>query len=257
MPFDPRHRTVQHPSTRSLFDALEAPLDAWVRAVMASTDATLAARGGVTHRALVEPIARAVGLDDAHVDRCGAVLDAAQVMVDLVDNLTDLPKDLARGVSPLSACADVPTAALFCMPSVIAGCLMSGIHRFFPAPLRGAAAAARATTVFGRMVVGQAADDESDARVDLASGMQGLLCCLPLWLVFDDSPAHRARLVAIERWAFAYGRTWELREAAAEAPASSSAALRYRAACAAAREAWPSMRPFAEGDELSARALLP
>lgn len=257
MPFDTRHRTVQHPSTRSLFDALEPPLDGWVRAVMASTDATLSTRGGVTHRALVEPIARSVGLEEVSVDRCGAVLDAAQVMVDLVDNLTDLPKDLARGVSPLAACGGVPTAALFCMPSVLAGCLMSGIHRFFPAPLRGAAAAARATTVFGRMVVGQAADDGSDARVDLASGMQGLLCCLPLWLVFDDSPSHRERLVATERWAFSYGRTWELREAAAEAPDDPSAARRYRDACEVARAAWPAMSPFAEGDELSARALLP
>jgi hypothetical protein len=257
MSFDARHRTVQHPSTLSLFDALEAPLDGWVRAVMRATDATLTSRGGVTHRALVEPIARAVGLDDVATDRCGAVLDAAQVMVDLVDNLTDVGKDRARGLDPLAPVATIPAAALFCLPSVIAGCMMSGIHRFFPSPLRGGAAAARATTVFGRMVAGQAADDGSEARVDLASGMQGLLLCLPLWLVFDDSAPQRARLVEVERWAFEYARTWELREAADGAPRDPVAAQRHRDACVRARAAWPTGAPFEDGAALSTRELLP
>ena len=257
MPSDPRHRTVHHASTLSLFDALEAPLDGWVRAVMASTDATLAARGGTTHRALVEPIARAVGLDERTADRCGAILDAAQLMVDLVDNLTDATDDAARGLAPLAPCAAVPAAALFCMPGVLAGCMMGGFQRFFPAPLRSVAAASRATTLFGRMVAGQAADAASDARVDLASGMQALLCCLPLWLVFDDSPAHRARLVEVEGWAFAYGRTWQLREDVAAAPDDAHTAARYRDGCARARAAWPRCAPFREGDVLAMRALVP
>ncbi len=257
MPDDPRFRTVRHASTLALFESLEAPLDGWLRAVMASTDATLESRGGVTHRSIVEPIARAQGLDDAAVDRCGAVLDAAQVMIDLVDNLTDAADDLAHGRAPLAACASIPPAALFCMPSVIAGCLMSGIHRSFAPPLRCAAAAARATTVFGRMVAGQAARDGSDARIDLASGAQALLCCLPLWLTFDDSPRAGARLAAVERWAFEYGRTWELREAHEERRDDLAAAARYRDGCARARAVWPEEAPFAEGGELAMRRLLP
>lgn len=257
MPFDARYRTVLHPSTLSLFEALERPLIDWVRAAMTCTDATLVARGGVTHRCLVEPIARAVGLDDATADRCGAVLDAAQVMVDLVDNLTDAPQDRARGIEPLAALATVPREALFCLPSVLAGCVMSGIHRLFPPPLRGGAAATRAITVFGRMVAGQVAPDGSDARVDLASGTQALLCCLPCWLVFDDSPSHRDRLVELERWAFAYGRTWELRELSEASPDDLAALARYRLARDRARSVWPRGTPFAEGDPLSVGALLP
>ncbi len=257
MPLDARHRTVQHASTLSLFEALERPLLDWVRAAMACTDATLAARDGVTHRCLVEPIARSVGLDEALVDRCGAVLDAAQVMVDLVDNLTDAPQDSARGLEPLAALAAVPREALFCLPSVIAGCMMSGIHRLFPPPLRGSAAASRAITVFGRMVAGQVAPDGSDARVDLASGTQALLCCLPCWLVFDDSQTHQRRLVEIERWAFEYGRSWELRELADASPGDAAAAARHRAALERARAAWPRGAPFDEGDALAVSALLP
>jgi hypothetical protein len=257
MPINPRHRTVQHASTRALFSALEPPVDGWVGSVMAATDASIAARGGVTHRALIEPIARAVGLPDEMVDRCGAVLDAAQVMIDLADNLADATEDLARGRAPLALAASIPPAALFCMPAVLAGCVIGGIHRSFPPPLRGAAAATRATTVFGRMVTGQAAPARSDERVDLASGMQCLLCCLPLWLTFDDSPGARARLMEVERWAFAYGRTWELRELAREAPGDGEAARRFREACQHARAAWPTAAPFTVGEALAVEVLLP
>lgn len=248
---DPRHRTVRHPSTEALFGDFEAPVRPWIDAVMAVTDAGIAARGGLTHRALVEPIARAAGLDDGAVERCGAILDATQVLIDLADNLADVAEDRARGRAPLDS-AGVPEASLHCLPAALACAVMNAIHEGFPPPLRGAAAARRTLAVLGRMIAGQAAPAGSDARVDLASGMQGLLACLPLWLTHRDTPAEGERLAAIERWAFAFGRTWELRQIVAESPASLPARARLRAACDEARAAWPAVSPFRPGEALAA-----
>ena len=254
---DARFRTVRNPGTLALLDPIEAPVRGWLLDALAATDETLQRRRGSTHRSLTEPLAVSVGLTGEHLDRCGAVLDLTQAMIDLADNLADRDADRARGLDPLALCASVPPAVLPCLPSLFAACAMRALATGFALPLRGAAASLRYTTVLGRMVAGQGADDDSDARVDLASGMQALLCCLPLWLVFDGSADHDARLAATEHWALRYGRTWELREAYENAPDDRAALDRYVGACDDARAAWPAWGPFLHDGALAPRRLLP
>ncbi len=250
-------RTVSNPGTLSLFArALDPALVSMVRVAAEVTDASLRRAGAVTHRALVEPIAAACGLSPEQASACGDVLDALQIVIDLADNLTDVEIDRARGIDGLGRYAPVPTAALHCLPPLMMAAAVGSFPGLFPAPLRAQAAALRTTTVLGRMVLGQVAPEGSDARVDGASGQQGLLVCLPLWLTHDGSAAHDARLRSVERWAFLYGRTWQLYQEVLDHPGDSSRRQELHRGQLATRAHWPTVSPFRSGDPLAQEAVL-
>jgi len=249
-------RTVANPGTMALFTrALDPDLVAMVRVAAAVTDASLVRAGAVTHRALVEPLAAACGLNADSARACGDVLDALQIVIDLADNLTDVEIDRARGIDGLGRYAPVPAAALHCLPPLMMAATLATFPGLFPAPLRAQAAALRATTVLGRMVLGQVAPEGSAARVDGASGQQGLLVCLPLWLTHDGSTAHDARLRAVERWAFLLGRTWQLHQEVLDHPGDPSRERELWRAQITTRAHWPAVAPFRRGEALAQEAV--
>jgi len=253
----PSWRTVANPGTFALFTrALDPALVSMVQVAASVTDNSLRRAGAVTHRALVEPIAAACGLTPAQASACGDVLDAFQIVIDLADNLTDIEIDRARGIDGLGRYAPVPVPALHCLPPLMMAAAVGSFPGLFPAPLRAQAAALRTTTVLGRMVLGQMAPEGSEARVDGASGQQGLLVCLPLWLSHDGSAAHDARLRSVERWAFLYGRTWQLHQEVLDHPGDSSRQQELYRGQLATRAHWPQVSPFRSGETLAQEAVL-
>ena len=100
---------------------------------------------------------------------------------------------------------------------------------------------------------GRAYDDPR--RNEELSAAQGRFYVLPLLLWRDESPRYAERLAAVERWAIADARTWQLAEDAREAPGDPAPAARLRDALARAAAAWPDFPPFLPGMPFSREAL--
>jgi hypothetical protein len=128
------------------------------------------------------------------------------------------------------------------------GVVVAALFQRFPSPRYDPARAAeRLMGVLGRMVVGQGRGRPDPRRIDGISGEQGRLYALPLWLTTDRSADHEARLGAVERWGFEFGRTWQLRREMIEAPGEPRWAEELAQAERRALAAWPGFPPFTAG----------
>ena len=139
------------------------------------------------------------------------------------------------------------------MPSLLMGTIIESLFQLFPE--RASPATQQLLSVLAHMAAGQGMTDDHPHRIEAISAMQGRLLLLPVWLTLHK-PHVAARREELERWAVAFGRTWECREAAQEDPTPSN---RQRAADAdrMARQSWPSWGPFSSGGPLGPERFLP
>jgi hypothetical protein len=228
------------------------PVPSWCREAAGALERQLNGRRARAHSALLVPLARAIGLPRPAT--VGVVLDLLQTAIDLADNLADVEEDRAAGRPP--AYTTAPREALVCLPSLLVGMAMSRLASAYgEASFRSSYATRRVLGVLATMVVGQALPKSHRRHDELVSGHQGLLLCLPFWLVSKRDPTWRRRLPRIERWAMAFGRTWEARERHGASPTRATSAA-YRASVVAAHRSWPTFAPFRRGDAGAPDALL-
>lgn len=226
-----------------------------MRAAFALQD-QLADVGALPHRTVIEVAAVALGLERRRRAVLGGAMDLLQVAIDLADNLADRAADVVAGRRYLRHYRGIPEATLLCLPALLTGTAVQFVHEEFPEPaFASASAGRRLLRVLGDMAVGQGAASGSARKVALVSGRQGLLLCLPFWLVARRRP-WRTRLRTLEAWAYRFGRTWELREVDAEERSAASRQTLARA-LAEARRAWPRFSPFRPGEALSPALLGP
>lgn len=212
--------------------------------------------GAQPHRYLTDQFCPALGFSPEETACLGDALDVLQVSFDLADNLADRELDEARGRSYLGPCEGVPLAVLTYLPAVLAGTAIDLLYSTFHAErFTAARAVAKLNQVIGEMVRGQAEPSGSARRVDLLSGKQGLLLCLPFWLREGSSDLPCAA-ASFEEWAFQFGCTWELNQLRRDDGDSKSRA-QFGAAVIETRLSWPRFGPFAPGGPLQARALFP
>lgn len=208
------------------------------------------------HRFLTDRFAGALGYSENETSALGDVLDVLQVSFDLADNLADRESDRVAGRNYLAPCEDVPLAVLSYLPAVLSASAIDLIYTTFCAErFTPQAAVAKLGTVIGQMVLGQAEPDGSPRRVDLLSGKQGLLLCLPFWLR-DGSPDLPCPTPCFEQWAYQFGCTWELNQVVRDGGANHGQAA-WTNAMLETRLSWPRFGPFGPGGALQARALFP
>jgi hypothetical protein len=237
---------------------LGEPALGWVMAACAETARTYAALAHpITLGHLSYRIAAGLGLPLSFASQAGTLLDALQPLVDLADNLADEAHDRARGIALESRYPGVPREVLYSLPPLMMACVVSALHEDFPPPRhRTHEASKRLLDVLSRMTEGQGQSLSHPDRVDNISSRQATLMCLPLWLhasVKLDDP----RLARVERWAFTYGRLWQLHQDVTDVPEDRAPKDRFSAALDVAREVWPDFAPFTHGGALSVEALLP
>jgi hypothetical protein len=208
------------------------------------------------HSALVVPAARALGLRQALAETLGAVLDLLQTAIDVADNVADRAEDAATRAPMEVRYALIPPAALTCLPSLLVGVAVAKLHDAFDEKrFRTSYCCRRALGILGNMATGQGIHKRHARHRELVSGEQGLLLCLPFWLVSRPGPGWRRQLSQVEAWAYRFGLSWELRQEHLQL-ATSAAASAYRAGVEAARRCWPTFGPFVDGGPLSARNLV-
>ncbi len=213
--------------------------------------------GGLPHRFITDQYAGALGYAQPEVATLGDVLDVLHVSFDLADNIADRDADLDQGHSYLSECAGVPLGVLTYLPAILASRATDLIYeRFSGAKFAPRSAVARLSSAIGAMVRGQAEPSGAPARIELLSGEQGLLLCLPFWLLPEGAPGLPCTVQAFERWAYEFGRTWELGQVyrGARSVASHGA---WMTAIRRAREHWPSFGPFGIDGPLGQHAVFP
>lgn len=206
--------------------------------------------GGVSHGWLVWNLAVGLGHTPADATRMGLLLDALQAAIDLADNLADEPRDRRTpGRRPYQDLyAGVPRETLLCLPALVVGAVVQGLHEELPAPRHDPARAAREVlATLAAMSVGQGLPDGDPGRIDAIAGQEGRLLCLPLWLRPSPTADDEARTRTVERWAVAWARTWQLRIDVAERPGDVAAAARLRDGLQRCRAVWPAFPPFAPG----------
>lgn len=237
---------------------LDDPSRAWVAAVCAETARAHASlRAPVSLGYLAFRLAAGLGRPLAFASRAGTLLDALQPVVDLADNLADEELDRARGLDLARRYPDVPRDVLPSLPALMTACVVSALHEDFPAPAyRPREAAARLIAALAAMARGQGTPLDAPTRVDDIAGRQAELLCLPLWLD-PAGPPDEAGRAAVARWAFRYGRLWQLRQDVLEAaPGDDAPRGRFDDASREAAAAWPGFAPFSPGGALSREALL-
>jgi hypothetical protein len=208
------------------------------------------------HRFMTDRFAGALGYSEAESDALGEVLDTLQVSFDLADNLADREADRARGCNYLGACENVPLAVLTYLPAVLAASAIDLVYTAFRSEkFTPAAAVAKLGKVIGEMVRGQAEPSGSPRRVDLLSGKQGLLLCLPFWLR-EGATDLPCPTLYFEQWAYQFGCTWELNQVHRDGGSPESRAA-WTNAMLETRLSWPRFGPFGPGGPLQAQALFP
>jgi hypothetical protein len=229
---------------------------ALVRVVCAETARAFAALAApVSHGYLAWQLALGVGLPMSLASKAGTILDALQPLIDLTDNLADEALDRAQG-RPLEArYPGVAREVLQCLPPLMMACVIAALHEDFAGSgCRPRDAAARLIRALGHMTLGQGQREDHPERVDNIAGHQGTLLCLALWLA-PESARDAARDAAIERWAFGYGRLWQLRQDVLDAR-DPHAPARFEDTREAVREAWPDFAPFTPGGAFAHETLL-
>lgn len=201
--------------------------------------------GGRSHGLQVYRLALGLGVEGRVAQRCGILLDALQIAVDMADNLADAELDRAQGRSYDHLYQPIPADCRPALPALMLGCVVAAIHRWFPSPRYAPErAAGRLLTVLGRMTVGQGYERSDPRRIDHISGEEGRLYALPLWLDSDRSQPAEARLAAVEQWGFEFARTWQLRREVIESPDEPRWTAELEDAQRRALDAWPSFPPF-------------
>lgn len=243
----------------TLTDLLGAPVAAALEGVFTATERQLAdLGGGVSHGYLVWHLAVGLGWRPADATRLGLLLEALQVAIDLADNLADEAKDRATPGRPAyqDFYRGVPRETLMCLPALLVGAVVQGLHEQLPAPRFAPARAAREVlATLAAMSVGQGLPDGDPLRVDAIAGQEGRLLCLPLWLMPAPTPEDEARTRAVERWAVTWARTWQLHIDVREAPGDAGARERLRDGITRCRGCWPSFPPFTTGPFAAERVL--
>lgn len=238
------------PGVRALFTRSVPPeLLPYIAQVFTMTERKQA--GGVSHGLVVRRLAEGLGLPSDEARKMGIVLDAMQPGMDLADDLADLEQDRAEGRPHVAELEAMPIGLRTCLPTLMLGAVYAGIPVLFPRP-EATVVLQRLTEILGKMVRGQGRPARTAAHIDDVSGEQGRLMCLPIWLY----PGAPERDAAIERWAFAYGRLWQLRIDAREAPRSPRARAALLEGLATARQAWPDFAPFGAGQAFDAARIL-
>ena len=237
-------------------DSYGAEVGSWAARAAESFRAQLADLGALPHRFMTDLYAPCLGFDAREVAAIGDVLDLLQVSFDLADNLADRERDAALGRSYMKPCEDLPLAVLTYLPAVLACRSLAVLYEHFrEARFNASLAAVKTAAAVGAMVRGQAEPDHSPLRVDLVSGRQGLLLCLPFWL-FSDRKELPCSVSDFEDWAFRFGATWELNQVYVDEKTEASRSA-WHDAVVSARLSWPSFGPFAADGPLAARATLP
>lgn len=237
-------------------DAYGSEVGAWAGRAAESFRAQLAEAGARPHRFVTDLYAPSLGFEAGEIAAIGDALDLLQVSFDLADNVADRELDAALGRSYLRACEDVPLAVLTYLPAVLAARSTAVLYEHFRSErFNVSRAVSKTAAAVGAMVRGQGEPSDSPLRVDLVSGRQGLLLCLPFWLSSERS-ALPCPLADFEDWAYRFGSTWELNQVQLADKTEASRAA-YSEAVLNARLAWPSFGPFAPGGPLSPRATMP
>ncbi len=204
--------------------------------------------GGTTHRSVVEPLCEWLGWAAEQRARLGHSLDLIQIAFDLADNLADEESDALEGRAYSSAYHGIPHAVRFSLPAyLISACYANLLGGF---PEGGRAAVPKVHAVLSEMIVGQSLPSGVQ-KAGLVSGSQGRLLCLPAWLSPSHPQLSSQRVAELERWAQAWGTTWELETL----HRSSGCAESRRAWIESVRQAhrnWPRYGPFAAREALSA-----
>ena len=239
----------------SLGGRLPRPAIAWARQAAKAFAEQLDECQAQPHRMVVEALAQALTFSPAQRQVLGTTLDLLQISFDLADNVADWHEDIDQQRRYTRHYRGIPAAALVCLPTLLTGTALAILHESFPAKAFSATLAERRLLhTLGSMVVGQGTPPGA-RHVALVSGCQGLLLCLPVWLVAGRDPRWRRRLAALESWAYRFGLTWEYRQAHAERPTPASAKALDRA-LRAARRSWPRFSPFLPGQALAQEALV-
>jgi hypothetical protein len=222
----------------------------WVRKLAAVAEAPLRRSGARPNSALIGPLIAFAGHTPPQSAALRGALDLLQILIDATDNLTDVEEDAARGVDRISGYAGIPVGARLPLPSLLLGCVVHALHTHFPPPQGGAEASVRLLATLDRMLHGQSAPRESDARVDGSSGDQGALAALPLWVLPPTSPlrAHAPEVEAWGRLVFATSERWQRVH---DDPSNMDARTALWHALARLHVGWPTWGPFREGEPLS------
>lgn len=239
------------PGVRAVFArSLPPELLPVVARIFALTETKL--RGAVSHGLVVRRLAEGLGLARDDARKLGIVLDALQPMIDLADDLADLEADRAAGKPHVAALDEIPLGLLTCLPALMLGATLAALPALFPERAGVPLAMQRLTEILGRMARGQGRPARTPEHIDDVAGEQGRLLCLPIWLF----PGEPARDEAIDRWAFAYGRIWQLRIDAVESPRSLRSRRALAAGLAQVRAAWPAFPPFGAGQPFDVARVL-
>ena len=234
---------------------LPSPVIAWATRAAAGFEQQLDDCEAVPHRTAAETLAQALGFSRAKRELLGGTLDLLQVSFDVADNVADRYEDAGKSRGYTRHYRRIPEAALVCLPALLTSTAVQILHEGFPAPVYAPGSAGRRLLhVLGDMVVGQGTTTTA-RHVALVSGRQGLLLCLPVWLVAPGQARWQRRLSALESWAFRFGQTWEYRQAHAEQPTLRSASQLARSMLRT-RRAWPDFSPFLPGEQLAESALI-
>lgn len=218
----------------------------WAGLAARGAEAQMTASRARPHRALLAPLAAAAGVHGARWRALSGVLDALQVLVDLTDNLTDIDEDTRRGVDRMAAYGDAPRAALHALPALLLGAVVHALHEAFHAPWRGEEAARRLLSTLSVMIEGQAAPHPSAERVRGASGAQGAVVALPLWVLPPEADA-AAHADTVEAWGRRYWEVSERWQRVLDAPNDAASRDALREAIDALEAAWPTWTPFTHG----------
>jgi hypothetical protein len=236
---------------------LPGPTVVWASRAAAGFEQQLRDSDAFPHRTVTEAIARSLRIPRGKREILGGALDLLQTAFDLADNIADREQDVGAGRNYTAHYGRIPEAALVCMPALLTSSAVQILHEAFPKPSYAPRfAGQRLIRVLGDMVAGQGTSGASRRRVALVSGKQGLLLCLPFWLVAARGPRGKKRLAIVENWAFRFGCTWEYRQAHLDRPT----VARKRAlelALASVQRAWPSFSPFLAGEPLASDVLVP
>ncbi len=211
--------------------------------------------GGYTLGALVMQLAVQRGFDLRFAGRCGVVLDALALAIDLADNLVDAEEDAAAGRPLDTTYPGLPMAVLVPLPALVVGSVVAALATNFPEPeFESRYATRRLLGVLDVLVRGQGRSMQDEQRVEEISAVQGLFYALPWWLSGGEKDPER---IDLETWAKAFGRTWQARRDALENPRSQLLRARYDTARETARSLWLDGAPFEEGQMFDFASVVP
>lgn len=237
-------------------DRVAAPIDAAAARALAAVggvlQSTLDGMRGLPHCVLADHIAAPRGLGAAAEQAIADTLDLVQVAIELADDLADWEADAAAGRPHVAVLEAIPASVRPALPAVATAAAFARLGALAAGETPGLAvgrAQAQLAAVLAHMAAAQGLTD--DAHIAGTADEQGRLLGLALWLDPATPPAEQA---AVDTWARAYGRTWELAQRVTEGRVAPATLLRAQERC---RRAWPTTAPFAPGGALSLDHLLP